>query len=158
MTMLPHDVTAATALALVIALSSFLTSLLVVGRDRARLTIQVRQGRTTPDLEEALVVQVTNAGRRPLGLNPVVQLLLADGAGLVAADPHWYHDAPTNQLLAEAQSYLVVLPVAVWREQRAGIRDIRERPPRCVAVGVTDSLGRRHQAKLPRELAAWFNA
>lgn len=156
--MLPHDATAATALALVIALSSFLTSFLVAGRDRARLTIQVRRGLTTPALEEGLVVQVTNAGRRPLGLNPVVQLLLADGTGLVATDPRWYDDAPANHLLAEAQSYLVVIPVAVWREQRAGRRDGRKRPPRCVAVGLTDSLGRRHRARLPRELAAWFNA
>jgi hypothetical protein len=31
-------------------------------------------------------------------------------------------------------------------------------PPRCVAVGVVDSLGRRHTARLSHELAAWFNA
>jgi hypothetical protein len=156
--MLPYEATTATALALAIALSSFLTSLVVAGRDRARLAIWVRRGLTTPALAEALVVQVTNAGRRPSGLNPVVHLLLADGSELVAADPRWYQGAPANHLLAEAQCYLVVIPVAVWRERRNACRDARKRPPRCVAVGVVDSLGRRHTARLSHELAAWFNA
>jgi hypothetical protein len=162
----PHDAAIATALALAIALSSFLTSLVVAGRDRAKLAIQVRRGFTTPALAEALVVQVTNAGRRPVGLNPLVHLLLADGSELVAADPRWYHDAPATHLLAEAQCYLVVIPLAVWQEQRQGLRDAKRRDPcddarkflpRCVAVGVVDNLGRRHRAGLPRGLAAWFN-
>jgi hypothetical protein len=111
----PQDSAAATALGLALAVASFLTSLVVAGRDRARLTIRVRRGLTTPALEDALVVEVANAGRRLLGLDPVVQLLLADGAGLVAADPRWYHDAPDDHRLAESQGYLVTIPVAVWR-------------------------------------------
>jgi hypothetical protein len=154
----PQDSAAATALGLALAVASFLTSLVVAGRDRARLTIRVRRGLTTPALEDALVVEVANAGRRPLGLDPVVQLLLADGAGLVAADPRWYHDAPDDHRLAESQGYLVAIPVAVWREWRDACRAAGERPPRCVGVGVLDSLDRRHRATLPRELAAWFNA
>jgi hypothetical protein len=102
-------------------------------------------------------VQVANAGRRPIGLNPVIQLLLADGSGVVAADPRWYHGAPANHLLVEAQSSLVVIPLAVWQEQRQGLRDARKRPACCIAVGVVDRRGRRRRAGLPRGLAAWFN-
>ena len=153
----PHDTTTATALALAIALSSFLTSLVVAGRDRARLALRVRRGLATPALDEALVVQVTNAGRRPSGLDPVVHLLLADGSEVVSTDPRWYHDAPANHRLAEAQGYLVVIPLAAWREGRAACRAAGKRPPRCVAVAVVDSRGRAHRARLPRDLAAWFN-
>jgi hypothetical protein len=155
--MLPPDATPATALALALAVASFLTGLVVAGRDRARLTIRVWRGLTTPALADALAVEVANAGRRLLGLDPVVQLLLADGAGVVAADPRWYHGAPADHLLAEAQSSLVVIPLAVWQEQRQGLRDARKRPACCIAVGVVDRRGRRRRAGLPRGLAAWFN-
>lgn len=145
----------ATLVALAVAVSSFLVSAVVAGRDRARLAIRVRPGLTTPGLEEALVVQVANVGRRPLGLDPAVQLLLEGGGGMVAADPAWYHDAPADQVLAEARSYLVAIPRAAWRECRAPGPD--GGGGRCVAVGVTDSRGRWHKRRLPRDLAAWFN-
>jgi hypothetical protein len=76
----PLDTAAATALGLALAVASFLTSLVVAGRDRAHLRIRVGRGLTTPALEEALVVEVANAGRRPLGLDPVDQRRL-EGAG-----------------------------------------------------------------------------
>ena len=156
--MVSVDPAALTVAAVLISFGSFVISLIVARRDRARLVLRAERGITVSKLGGALVVRVANAGRRPLQVDPTLQLLLAGGDRLVVTDLACYREVPADHILKESQAYVVVVPYAVWRRGRADAKRAHDaRPPRCVAVGVVDSCGTLHRAQLPQAVARWFN-